>query len=140
MILGWGISSDGAGGLTRPTVVGQRIALERAYRSAGFGAGSVPLFEAHGTGTAVGDPVEIAAIAQARRAAGNEVPAIVGSIKANIGHTRAVAGLAGLIKTALELEHRVLLAATACGRVRPEVGRQEDAIRVAEESRVWPEA
>jgi len=42
--------------------------------------------------------------------------------------------------TALELEHRVLLAATACGRVRPEVGRQEDAIRVAEESRVWPEA
>jgi enediyne polyketide synthase len=140
LIRGWGISSDGAGGLTRPTISGQRTALERAYRRAGFGPGSVPLFEAHGTGTAVGDPVEIAAIAEARRSAGIEVPAVVGSIKANIGHTKAAAGLAGLIKAVLALEERVLPAATGCQDIHPQILEQRDAVMVPQESRVWPEA
>ena len=139
-IRGWGISSDGAGGLTRPTISGQRTAVERAYRHAGFGPGSVPLFEAHGTGTAVGDPIEVAAIAEARRSAGVEVPAVVGSIKANIGHTKAAAGLAGLIKTVLALEQRVLPAATACQEIHPAILDQRDAVTVPQDSRVWPEA
>jgi enediyne polyketide synthase len=140
LIRGWGVSSDGAGGLTRPTVTGQRAALEQAYRRAGFGPGSVPLFEAHGTGTAVGDPIEVEAIAEARRAAGIEVPAVVGSIKANIGHTKAAAGLAGLIKAVLALEHQVLPAATGCEQVHPAILAHQDAVTVSRESRVWPEA
>jgi enediyne polyketide synthase len=140
LIRGWGMSSDGAGGLTRPTVAGQRAALQQAYRRAGFGPGSVPLFEAHGTGTAVGDPIEVAAIAEARRASGSEVPAVIGSIKANIGHTKAAAGLAGLIKMVLALERQVLPAATGCEQVHPAILAQQDAVTVAQESRVWPEA
>jgi len=140
LIRGWGMSSDGAGGLTRPTVAGQRMALQRAYRRAGFGPGSVPLFEAHGTGTAVGDPIEVTTIAEARRADGIEMPAVVGSIKANIGHTKAAAGLAGLIKAVLALEHQVLPAATGCEQVHPAILAQQDAVTVAQESRVWPEA
>ncbi len=136
LVRGWGISSDGAGGLTRPTVAGQRAALERAYRRAGFGPGSVALFEAHGTGTAVGDPIEIAAIAEARRAFGIEVPAVVGSIKANIGHTKAAAGLAGLIKTVLALEQQVLPAATACEQIHPAILEHRDAVTVVQDSRV----
>src|SRR5207245_2787446 len=61
VIRGWGISSDGEGGITRPEVSGQTLALERAYRRANFGLGSVALFEGHGTGTPVGDEVELRA-------------------------------------------------------------------------------
>src|SRR5207253_117028 len=69
VIRGWGISSDGQGGITRPEVAGQRLALERAYRRAGFGIDAVSYFEGHGTGTTVGDATELKAILLARRAA-----------------------------------------------------------------------
>jgi enediyne polyketide synthase len=137
-IRGWGMSTDGRGGLTRPTVAGQRAALERAYRLAGFDAGTVPLFEAHGTGTAVGDPVEIAAIAAVRRAAGAGFPAAVGSIKANIGHTKAAAGVAGLIKTVIALDRQIVPAATACEEPHPAVLEHRDMVAVPPESRLWP--
>jgi enediyne polyketide synthase len=138
VIRGWGMSTDGQGGLTRPTVNGQRTALERAYRRAGFDAGTVPLFEAHGTGTPVGDPVEIAALAAARRAAGARYPAAVGSIKANIGHTKAAAGIAGLIKAVMALDRQILPAATACEEPHPCVLEHRDMVEIPQESRLWP--
>jgi len=67
VIRGYGISSDGEGGLTRPVREGQMLALSRAYDMTGFGADQVTYFEGHGTGTAVGDPIEIEAIAETRR-------------------------------------------------------------------------
>ena len=62
VIRGWGISSDGQGGITRPEVEGQLLALRRAYRRAGFGIGTVAYFEGHGTGTSVGDATELRAL------------------------------------------------------------------------------
>lgn len=59
LVRGWGISSDGSGGLTRPKVEGQSLALLRAYRRAGFGIDTVGFFEGHGTGTPTGDEVEL---------------------------------------------------------------------------------
>src|SRR6185369_5907138 len=106
VIRGWGISSDGHGGISRPEPAGQKIALARAYRRAGFGIETVGYFEGHGTGTAVGDAAELKALAEAVRESGQVDPpaglsAALGSIKANIGHTKAAAGVAGLIKAAL---------------------------------------
>ena len=69
VIRGWGVSSDGSGGITRPEVEGQLIALRRAYARAGYGADTVAYFEGHGTGTAVGDATELQALARARREA-----------------------------------------------------------------------
>lgn len=138
VIRGWGVSSDGQGGLTRPTAAGQALALERAYATAGFDAGTVPLFEAHGTGTAVGDPIEIAAIAAVRRAAGARFPAALGSIKANIGHTKAAAGLAGLIKQVMALDRQILPAATACEEPHPALREQAAFVTTLAESRAWP--
>src|SRR4029453_9673955 len=80
VIRGWGVSSDGRGGITRPEVEGQLIALRRAYARAGYGAGTVAYFEGHGTGTAVGDATELQALARARGAQGS--PAVVSSVKA----------------------------------------------------------
>jgi len=103
-------SSDGRGlSLTAPKPKGQRLAIDRAYAAAGGDPGALGLYEAHGTGTAVGDAAEVETIARALRDAG--APAsqcVVGSAKSLIGHTVGAAGLVGVAKAALALHHRVL--------------------------------
>ena len=91
VLRGWGISSDGAGGLTRPSVEGQLSALRRAHEMAGTDPADIDYVEAHGTGTAVGDAIEVTALARWRNGAATPLP--IGSVKANIGHTKAAAGL-----------------------------------------------
>jgi acyl transferase domain-containing protein/NAD(P)-dependent dehydrogenase (short-subunit alcohol dehydrogenase family) len=102
-------SSDGkALGLTAPRPDGQIRALHRAYAKAGFSPATLELFEAHGTGTPVGDRAEAETVTralQAEQAAPRSVA--LGSVKTLIGHTKASAGVAGLIKIALSLYHRV---------------------------------
>ncbi|MEE9209333.1 MAG: type I polyketide synthase, partial [Kiloniellales bacterium] len=109
---GWGISTDGAGGLTRPDRHGQLRALERAYAKADADPSDLMMVEAHGTGTAVGDPVEIRALAELVGARREPLP--VGSIKANIGHTKAAAGFAGLIKAVYALNTGTLPPHVGC--------------------------
>jgi len=140
VIRGWGISSDGGGGITRPDVQGQTLALERAYRRAGYGIDTVPLFEGHGTGTPVGDQVELTALSALRKAAGPATrQAVIGSIKANIGHTKAAAGIAGLIKASQAVERRVLPPTTGVRQPRSEVAGNGSVLRVLSEAEAWPE-
>ncbi|MEU7133248.1 SDR family oxidoreductase [Streptomyces sp. NPDC046261] len=105
VIKGVGSSSDGrSSSLTAPCPQGQRAALERAYRSAGVSPADVGLVEAHGTGTVVGDRTEMATLDEVFTAAGARPESCaLGSVKAQIGHTKCAAGLAGLVKTALAL-------------------------------------
>ena len=110
VILGSAVNNDGQEGLfVAPSRQGQESVLRQAYRKAGIPPSHVHYVEAHGTGTAVGDPVEIQALgtvlAEGRR---KDRPFSVGSIKTNIGHTEAASGIAGLIKAALCLKHRVI--------------------------------
>ncbi|MEQ9487199.1 MAG: SDR family NAD(P)-dependent oxidoreductase [Coleofasciculus sp. F4-SAH-05] len=139
-IRGWGISSDGSGGITRPEVEGQLLALQRAYRKAGFTPDTVAYFEGHGTGTPVGDATELkticSAIQESQRQNGksgeNETlpPAVISSIKANIGHTKAAAGIAGLIKATMALYHQILPPTTGCEHPHPALipDRKADAV------------
>lgn len=139
VIRGWGISSDGSGGITRPESSGQVLALDRAYCRAGYGIDSVGYFEGHGTGTAIGDAVELQALSQARRAANDHAPAAaIGSVKANIGHTKAAAGVAGLIKTAMALQAKVVPPNTGCDRPHPELNGERPALRILREAELWP--
>ena len=109
VIRGWGISSDGKGGITRPKPQTQRKAIELAYQKAGYGVDSVALFEGHGTGTPLGDEVELTALITALRGANKTGPrATLGSVKHLIGHTKAAAGVAGMIKACLSVQHNVL--------------------------------
>src|SRR5256714_2051898 len=99
VIRGWGISSDGSGGITRPELSGQILALRRAYQRAEYGMDDIAYFVGHGTGTTVGDAIELQALSAARREGSPDArPAAIGSIKANNGHTKAAAGDSGLIK------------------------------------------
>ncbi|MFC0099218.1 SDR family NAD(P)-dependent oxidoreductase [Micromonospora marina] len=138
-IAGWGVSSDGRGGMTRPEAQGYRLALDRAYQRAGFGIGTVPLFEGHGTGTAVGDATELRALSAARRDAGATDPAAIGSIKALIGHTKAAAGVAGLIKATMALRHAIVPPTANCTRPRPELTAADRTLRAAPVAEPWPD-
>ncbi|HEY6320949.1 MAG TPA: beta-ketoacyl synthase N-terminal-like domain-containing protein, partial [Thermoanaerobaculia bacterium] len=140
VIRGWGISSDGHGGLSRPEAAGQRLAIARAYRRAGFDIGSVPCFEGHGTGTTVGDAAEMAALAGSLRAAPPPSPpaAAIGSIKANIGHTKAAAGIAGLLKATLAVESQVLPPATGCEQPHAALAGAGPVLRVLAAAEPWP--
>jgi acyl transferase domain-containing protein/NAD(P)-dependent dehydrogenase (short-subunit alcohol dehydrogenase family) len=103
-------SSDGKElGLTAPRSEGQQRALIRAYRKAGFGADTIEYYEAHGTGTALGDRTEIETITTHLKRAGTRAGGcVIGSHKTLIGHTKTAAGVLGLIKGLMALRHRTL--------------------------------
>jgi enediyne polyketide synthase len=139
-VAGYGISSDGKGGITRPEVSGYQLMLRRAYGRAGFGVETVGLFEGHGTGTAVGDKTELTALSQARMNADPSelLPAAIGTIKGMIGHTKAAAGVAGLIKAVMAVHEQVL--PPAIGVVEPDeiLERQDGALRPLKAAEPWP--
>ena len=103
------INNDGADkiGFTAPSIPGQAAAIAKAYEKAGFSPETVQYIEAHGTGTAIGDPIEVAGLTQAfRRFTAQQNFCALGSVKTNIGHLDAGACIAGIIKTALALKNR----------------------------------
>nr|AGC24271.1 PrlQ [Nonomuraea spiralis] len=110
VILGSAVNHDGrSAGLTVPSAVAQQDLLRAALASAGVDAGVPGFVEAHGTGTPLGDPLELSALAAvlgSGRAAGDRL--LVGSLKANFGHLDATAGVAGLLKALLVVQHRVV--------------------------------
>ncbi|OBK56526.1 polyketide synthase [Mycobacterium gordonae] len=97
-----GNAGHGGAGLTVPSVTAQADVIQRALSSAGLGRDDIGYVEAHGTGTQVGDPAEAQALGAVF---GGGRPVAIGSVKTNIGHTGAAAGVAGLIKTVLSIEN-----------------------------------
>ncbi|MFG1651599.1 SDR family NAD(P)-dependent oxidoreductase [Micromonospora sp. NPDC049275] len=140
-VAGWGVSSDGRGGITRPEVDGYRLALRRAYDRAGFGIDTVGLFEGHGTGTKVGDTTELTALSSARETANPDAPpAVIGSVKGMIGHTKAAAGVAGFLRAAMAVHHEVL--PPSVGSVDPHELLAADGarLRTLRKAEAWPNA
>lgn len=138
VIRGWGISSDGHGGLTRPESEGHMLALRRCYQRAGYSIASVGYFEGHGTGTKIGDTAELRALIEARRNCGEPIyPAVISSIKANIGHTKAAAGMAGLLRAVKCVAEHVLPPTTACRRPHSLFAGNADNLAPADRSRAW---
>ncbi len=109
VILGAAVNNDGAQkvGFTAPSIDGQAEAIAMAQAMAGIGPETITYVEAHGTGTELGDPIEVAALTQAFRA-GTQARGYcaLGSVKTNMGHLDAAAGIAGLLKTVLALKQR----------------------------------
>lgn len=112
VIRGTGMNNDGGvkHSYTAPSVEGQVDVIRMAHRDAGVEASSIGYIEGHGTGTPLGDPIEVTALTKAFRAAGVEENQFcaLGSLKTNIGHLDVASGVCGLIKTALSLENEVL--------------------------------
>ncbi|OLF11713.1 hypothetical protein BLA60_12385 [Actinophytocola xinjiangensis] len=109
-------------GYTAPSVDAQAAVVAGALEFSGVRADDIGYVEAHGTGTRLGDPVEIAALAQAFRLTTDRTGYCpIGSVKTNVGHLDAAAGVTGLIKTALSLWHRKIPASLHCGEPNPAI-------------------
>ncbi|MFC0042722.1 type I polyketide synthase [Actinomadura rayongensis] len=137
VIRGSALSQDGASeGLAVPDAGAQELAVRRALEDAGLTAGDIDLVEAHGTGTKVGDPIEARSLLAAYGPAGH--PVFLGSVKSNIGHSMAAAGVAGVIKAVLALRHGVLPKTLHAERLNPDVDWSRGDVRVLRENRDWP--
>lgn len=117
LLRGAAINQDGeSGGLTVPNGTAQELVMRRAISNAALRPGDIQLVEAHGTGTGLGDPIEVGAIHNVFcQSHTPERPIRISSVKANIGHTEAAAGIIGVVKAALQLE---------AGEVFPHIGMQ----------------
>ncbi len=137
VIKGMGTSSDGrTSAVYAPESRGQTRALEDAYRHAGILPESVGLIEAHGTGTRVGDKVEFTALQQFFKNRPTESTAL-GSVKSMIGHAKAAAGAAGVIKAALALHHKVIPPTLKAQTPDPDLDIQHSPFYLNQVSRPW---
>jgi len=139
VIRGVGGSSDGRGkGITAPSQRGQIQAIARAYSQAGYEATSVELIEAHGTSTKVGDATELGTLALLWDGTPNGNHVAVGSIKSQIGHLKAAAGIAGLIKAVMALHHRTIPPSAGFKTPNPTVDWESNPFFVPIKAREWP--
>lgn len=139
VIRGSAVNQDGAsGGLTVPNGGAQQQVIAEALRRAGVGGGEVDYLEAHGTGTSLGDPIEVqAAGAVFGEGRDPQRPLLIGSVKTNIGHLEAASGIAGLIKVVLSLEHGVLPKHLHFHQPSPHIPWDRLPVRVVDQAMQW---
>lgn len=131
-----GLSSDGKGkGITAPNPEGQKLAIQRAFEGLEYGPADIGLMEAHGTATKVGDSAEMAALNEIFKDVKTEIA--LGSIKSQIGHTKANAGMASLIKTALALHNKVLPPSINFTEPSKNIDWQNSPFKVNTQARAW---
>jgi acyl transferase domain-containing protein/acyl carrier protein len=139
VIRGIGGSSDGRGkGITAPSQRGQIQAMARAYNQAGYDASSVQLVEAHGTSTKVGDATELSTLSRLWTGFDGGDHIAVGSIKSQIGHLKAAAGIAGIMKSILALHHRTIPPSAGFETPNPTVDWESIPFFVPTKAMEWP--
>lgn len=143
VIRGVGLNNDGMGKVSfgAPSVKGQAGAIAMALAQASIEPDAVSYIEAHGTGTQLGDPIEIEALTQAfREKTARRQFCAVGSVKGNVGHLTAASGVTGLIKTCLALQHRMLPPTINHDRPNPQIDFASSPFYVSRELKAWTSA
>lgn len=143
IIRGSAINNDGAGkvGYTAPSVEGQETVIAEALAVAGVTPDEIGYVEAHGTGTALGDPIEVAALTRAfRRGTQRNQFCALGSVKSNLGHLDAAAGVVGLIKATLAVKHGEIPASLHFDAPNPQIDFAASPFRVAAKLQPWTPA
>ena len=139
VLRGMGGSSDGKGkGITAPNPIGQKFAIERAWKNAGLSPATATYIEGHGTSTRVGDVVEVQSMAEVLN--GFHLPCALrglGSVKSNFGHLKGAAGAAGLLKTTLALRDKVLPPSVHCEHPNPDIDFAHSPLYVNTELKPW---
>ncbi len=140
VIRGSAINQDGSSsGLTAPNQLAQQAVIEAALTQAGVAPKEIGYLEAHGTGTKLGDPIEVMAAAQVLGAGRSaDQPLLIGSLKSAIGHLEAAAGIAGLIKTVLSMQHGVIPAQLHFETPNPHIPWNGLSVRIVTQAQAWP--
>src|SRR5260370_1134969 len=134
------VNHDGrSNGLTAPSGPAQEAVIRAALEQAGVQPHEIGYVEAHGTGTPLGDPIEVQALA-AVLGAGRpaDQPVLVGSVKTNLGHLEAAAGMAGLIKTVLALQHQTIPAHLHFQTPNPHIPWADIPVAIPRQTMPWP--
>ncbi|KAF9873135.1 hypothetical protein CkaCkLH20_09298 [Colletotrichum karsti] len=141
VVRGTGTNADGkTPGITQPSSEAQAELIRSTYEAAGLSLSDTQYFEAHGTGTPLGDPIELSAIG-ATLGAGRTPesgPLYVGSIKANVGHTEGCSGLAGVLKSIVCLEKGILVPTAGIEKLNPKLKLSEWNLALPSENMLWP--
>ena len=134
------INANGkTGGISHPSPEGQEAVMRRAYEAAGgLDPDLTGYFECHGTGTAVGDPLEVSAVGRLFAAGREKEPLLIGSIKPSLGHSESSSGLAGLMKAVLAIEHGQIPATIGLVNPNPNIDFDGSGVKVVTEMTPWP--
>ncbi|MFP2958445.1 type I polyketide synthase [Myxococcus sp. 1LA] len=140
LIAGSAVNQDGASsGLMVPNGPAQERVIEQALASAGLKPSQISFVEAHGTGTSLGDPIELQALARALGTGRSaQTPLFVGSVKTNVGHLEATAGLTGVLKAALALRHEAIPPNLHFQRLNPDIVLDGAPVVVPTSLQPWP--
>jgi myxalamid-type polyketide synthase MxaE and MxaD len=139
VIRGGAVNHDGSSnGIMAPNAEAQKRVLREAYRNAGVAPGDVHYVEAHGTGTPLGDPIEVSALSAVMGDRRNGLPLLLGSLKTNVGHMEAAAGVAGVIKAALALHHKAIPPNRGFENWNPRISQPPFRLEVSSALRDWP--
>ena len=140
LIRGSAVNQDGRStGLTTPNVLAQESLLREALRDSRVDPGAVGYVETHGTGTSLGDPIEVEALrAVTGRARSDGTQCVLGALKANVGHLEAAAGVSGLIKAVLSLEHGKIRETSNFRTLNPRIRLEGTALTLATAPGTWP--
>ncbi|NEQ63925.1 MAG: polyketide synthase, partial [Moorea sp. SIO4A1] len=140
VIRGSAINQDGdTSGLTVPNGPSQQSVIRQALANGEVDPTSVSYIEAHGTGTALGDPIEVEAIGTVfGKTHSVEQPLIIGSVKTNIGHTEGAAGIAGLLKLVLQLQHQQIAPSLHFNQPNPYINWSQLPVKVSTQLTPWP--
>ncbi|TGO03690.1 hypothetical protein PN36_02185 [Candidatus Thiomargarita nelsonii] len=140
LIKGSAVNQDGrSNGLTAPNSLAQQAVIRQALANAGVAASQINYVEAHGTGTSLGDPIELNALKEVLMSDRSpEQPCYIGSVKTNIGHLEAAAGIAGLIKVVLSIQQQEIPAHLHLKTLNPHIAIADTPLSIPTERLPWP--
>ncbi|KAI0853704.1 putative polyketide synthase [Daldinia vernicosa] len=140
VVRGTSFNANGkTGGISHPSPEGQEAVIRQAYKNAGdLDPNLTGYFECHGTGTPVGDPIEVAALGNVFASGREDEPLLIGSVKPNLGHSEAASAMAQIMKGVLSLEHNEIPATIGIEKFNPEIDFRKARVRVVTDMTPWP--